>query len=453
MDRARLEPWKIFVSMREPELELSMIDTPPRLDASASARPEDATAAATVASASAKLLIYGMNYAPEPTGVGRYSGELGAYMARMGHPVEAITTPPHYPGWAPRDGFRNWFSVETRDGERIIRCPLLLRRQMRGIWRAIAPISFALTSGPVVAWRILKSKPATVLCVEPTLFSAPIALIAAKLVRARTVLHVQDLEIDAAFAVGHFENRLVRSLAMGFERMVLKHFDQVVTISTQMKRGLAAKGIDPANLEIVRNWVDTSKIKPMPGPNGFRRELGLDDDKFVVLYAGNIGAKQGMHTLFDAAEQLVDQKDIVFVVAGDGPERESLAKRALPNVRMLPTQPEARLCELLNMPDMHVLPQDSGAADLVLPSKLGGMLASGKPCLVTADAGTELYQFLDGVAALVPAGNPSALAEALRQMAKTEVKTSGEAPELVSQLEATTNLAAFRKLLMRPATA
>ena len=74
MDRARLEPWKIFVSMREPELELSMIDTPPRLDASASARPEDATAAATVASASAKLLIYGMNYAPEPTGVGRYAG-------------------------------------------------------------------------------------------------------------------------------------------------------------------------------------------------------------------------------------------------------------------------------------------------------------------------------------------------------------------------------------------
>lgn len=428
-----------------------MIDIPPRQDALSSApADEGSTAASLFAPAPGKLLIYGMNYAPEPTGVGRYSGELGAYMARNGHPVEVITTPPHYPGWAPRDGFRNRYSTETRDGEDIIRCPLLLRRQMRGIWRAIAPISFALTSGPVVAWRILKSRPATVLCVEPTLFSAPIALIAAKLVRARTVLHVQDLEIDAAFAVGHFENPLVRKLAMGFERAVLKHFDQVVTISTQMKKGLAAKGIDPSNLDIVRNWVDTSKIKPMSGANGFRKELGLGDDTFAVLYAGNIGAKQGMHILFDAAEQLTDEKNIVFVVAGDGPERESLAKRNLPNVRMLPIQPEARLCELLNMPNLHVLPQDSGAADLVLPSKLGGMLASGKPCLVTADAGTELHQFLEGVATLVPAGDPAALGQAVRQLAKAGVKPSGKAPDLVSQLEATTNLAAFRKLLMQP---
>jgi len=256
--------------------------------------------------------------------------------------------------------------------------------------------------------------------VEPTLFAAPAALLAAKLAGARTVLHVQDLEIDAAFAVGHLKNGALQKAAQVFERMVLGRFDHVITISDQMHKRLEAKGVRPEQLSVVRNWADLDQIKPLEGANAFRAELGLADDAFVVLYAGNIGAKQALHVVMDAAARLTARSDIVFVIAGDGPERDGLVARGLANVKFLPLQPEDRLCELLNLADIHILPQDRGAADLVMPSKLAGMLASGRPVLAMADPKTELHDFLQGAATLAAAGDSAGLAESLAGLARAD---------------------------------
>jgi Glycosyl transferase 4-like domain len=114
---------------------------------------------------------------------------------------------------------------------------------MRGVWRALAPLTFALTSAPTAVWRIFTTRPDVVLCVEPTLFSAPAALLAAKIVGAKTVLHVQDLEIDAAFAVGHLRGGILRKIAKLFEGAVLRSFDRVVTISNRMRDSLESKGV------------------------------------------------------------------------------------------------------------------------------------------------------------------------------------------------------------------
>ncbi|VTZ25411.1 Colanic acid biosynthesis glycosyltransferase WcaI (fragment) [Methylocella tundrae] len=170
--------------------------------------------------------------------------------------------------------------------------------------------------------------------------------------------------------------------------------------------------MEAGRIAIVRNWVDLTKIKPLAEPNGFRAELGLTESDFVVLYAGNIGVKQALEVVLDAARKLVDRPNIHFVIAGDGPEKERLQRDYgdLKRLHFLPLQPEERLCELLNLPDLHVLPQSRGAADLVLPSKLGGMLTSGKPVLATADPGTELYDVLQGVSILAPAGDSAAVA-------------------------------------------
>ena len=179
-----------------------------------------------------------------------------------------------------------------------------------------------------------------------------------------------------------------------------------------MRKRLIAKGIDADRIGLVRNWVDLAKIKPLTEPNVFRAELGLSSTDFVVLYAGNIGVKQALDVVLEAARQLAGVRHVHFVIAGDGPEKQRLMQSCaiLPNVHFLPLQPEERLCELLNLADLHVLPQSSGAADLVLPSKLGGMLASGKPVLATADAGTELFDVLNGTAILVPSGDSEAMA-------------------------------------------
>jgi colanic acid biosynthesis glycosyl transferase WcaI len=366
----------------------------------------------------AKILIYGENYAPEMIGVGRFTGDIGAYLAEQGYAVSVVTAPPHYPGWQVSAPFHaGRYASETVAGAKIVRCPLFLRTDMRGIWRLIAPLSFALTSAPVALWQIITMRPDVVLCIEPTLFVAPVALLA-RLFGSRVVLHVQDLEIDAAFAVGHLKGDAVRKFVSGIEGWLLRRFNILITISGQMRKRLIEKGVEPDRIGIVRNWVDLTKIKPLEGPNNFRRELGLADDDFVVLYAGNVGAKQALEVVLDAARTLARTHNVHFVIAGDGPEKARLKRNYgdLETVHFLPLQPEARLCELLNLANLHVLPQSKDAADLVLPSKLGGMLASGKPLLVTADPGTELFDVLDGTSILTPAGDSAAIATEIQHL-------------------------------------
>ena len=369
----------------------------------------------------ARIFIYAMNYSPEVAGVGRYTGEIGDYFAAMGHQVAVLTTIPHYPGWKVLPPYRNGrYCSEMRGGAKIVRCPLALRERIGGIWRLIAPLSFALTSAPLAFWHVLRHRPDTVLCIEPTLMTAPIAIIAARLVGAKTVLHVQDLEVDASFAVGHLARRAwLKSLAHGFENRLLCSFDRLITISGGMAERLAQKGVPADRIAIVRNWVDLDLIQPLEGVSPYRQELGIVETDRVILYSGNIGAKQGFDVLIDTARRLSRRADIKFLIAGEGPAKSELAARAanLPNVRFLPFQPYARLSDFLGLADIHVLPQAADAADLVLPSKLGGMLASGRRVIVTAAAGTELATFVEDAAIVVPPGDAVALAEAIERAA------------------------------------
>ena len=360
-------------------------------------------------------MLYCINYSPEMIGVGRYAGELGAYLAKAGVDVEVVTTPPHYPGWKVQVPFANRYAQEERGGTRVFRCPIALRAEMGGLARMLAPLSFAFTSAPIALARALIHRPHVIMATEPGLFTGPAALLAARLCGARAVLHVQDLEIEAAFAVGHLKGRRVRAVARAFERALLRCFDEIITISDRMREALLATGASSDRTSLVRNWVDTSAIRPLGRPSVFRCELGIPPERRVVLYAGNIGAKQALDRLIAAAERLRARDDIVFVIAGDGPAKAELQARAGHNVLFLPLQPEARLCELLNLADLHVLPQHINAADLVLPSKLGGMLASGKPILVQAAPGTELWTFLDGAVRRVPPGDVSSLADAIAE--------------------------------------
>jgi colanic acid biosynthesis glycosyl transferase WcaI len=369
-----------------------------------------------------RVVLYGMNFAPEIAGVGKYTGEIAEYLMGQKAEVTVVTTPAHYPGWQVRDGYKNAYSSEVKNGMKIFRVPLFLKERMGGIWRLLAPMSFAATSAPVVLWQILSKRPDIVICVEPTLFAAPLAILAAKAVGARTVLHVQDLEVDAAFAVGHIKSlEFLKKFAFMFEKLTLKGFDRIITISERMSAKLAEKTGNPAQVAIVRNWVDLEHIYPLGRTSSYREELGYADDDFIVLYSGNIGAKQGLDTLLEAASRLHEtQKKIKFVIAGEGPAKKALAAKYgnLGNVSFLPFQPYDKFNEFMNMASLHALPQERGAADLVLPSKLGGMLASGVPVVVTADLGTELANFLGDSALITPPGDPDALAKAIQNASK-----------------------------------
>ena len=374
-----------------------------------------------------KILLYGLNFAPEPTGIGKYSGEMAAWLAAAGNEVRVVTAPPYYPAWSIGAGYSAWRGVQERwQGVRVWRAPLWVPRRPSGAKRLVHLMSFALLSIPALVQQMFW-KPEVVVVVAPALMCAPGGLLAARLCGARAWLHIQDFEVDAAFRMGLLKGGVAQKAIGAFERWLLRRFDQVSTISNRMVDLLRAKQVDPARTVLFPNWVDVSAIKPMRQPSPYRAELNIADDAVVALYSGSMAGKQGLELLPAAARELQERlPNLVFVLCGDGVFKPAIERdcAGLANVRLLPLQPAARLGDLLGMADIHLLPQSAQAADLVMPSKLTGMLSSGRPVLATAHAGTELATVVKGCGAVVPPNDLPAFVQALLSLAgSAEIRT------------------------------
>jgi len=345
---------------------------------------------------------------------------MAAWLASKGHEVRVVTAPPYYPGWAVGEGYSGWrYKTEAWHGVRVLRCPLWVPRQPSGLKRLVHLMSFALTSIPAllaqVVWR-----PQVVWVVEPALFCAPSAAVLARLCGAKAWLHVQDFELDAAFSMGLLRGERLRRLATRAECWLMQRFDAVSTISRRMHELLLRKGVDPLRANLAVNWVDMASFA-LPSPDGvaaYRKELQIAPGQVVALYSGNMGGKQGLEILADVARLLVAELNLVFVFCGSGAGRADLLARCkgLPNVRFLDLQPVARLPDLLATADIHLLPQRADAADLVMPSKLTGMLASARPVVATAYTGTDLATVVETCGLVVPPENPEAMAQAINTL-------------------------------------
>ncbi len=300
----------------------------------------------------------------------------------------------------------------------ILRCPIWVPKSPDGLKRLLYLASFTLASLPVMLSQI-RWHPDVVLVVEPTFFCAPQALLAARWSGAKAWVHIQDFEVDAAFELGDLASRRGQNFAFTLERWLLRRFDRASSISEQMVLRLYHKGVDPSRCVYFPNWVDTSSIYPLPHPSCFRHELGIGENTVVALYSGSMGKKQGLDLLVDIARRLAHCSDLRFVFCGEGSYRQALAEKSkgLSNLSVIPFQPSERLNELLNLADIHLLPQRADAADLVMPSKLTGMLASGRPVVATAHSGTQLASVAQGHGVVVPPGDPDAFAAAVLALA------------------------------------
>ena len=366
-----------------------------------------------------KILIYSANFAPEPTGIGKYSGEMAAWLSARGHEVRAVAAPPYYPQWRVSRNYR-WplYRREQWNGVDVWRAPLWVPASPSGLTRVLHLLSFAVMSFPVMLRQIFWC-PDLVISVAPALVCAPTALFTARLCGARAWLHIQDFEVDVAFQMGLLKGSVFQRLILRMERSLLRRFDTVSSISGRMVERLLQKGVPQERIRYFPNWVDITRFKPASTSRMYREQLGIAADAVVVLFSGTLGGKQGLMAIPAAAALLAGRKDIVFVVCGDGmmkPELEA-ASADLPNVRMFSLQPVERLGELLCMADMHLLPQNVGAADLVLPSKLSGMLASGRPVIATCLAGTELEAVVSQCGIVVPPEDSVELAAAICRLA------------------------------------
>ncbi len=438
-----------------------------------------------------RILIHGLNFAPELIGVGKYTGEMAHWLAARGHEVRAVTAPPFNPEWKVASGYSAWryrrerylyrsvgaqtrtlsaaaamgggaassrsisFAFETgcpdpRDintdnnqsdnnqspptnpacagSLTVLRCPLWVPPHPSAIKRVLHLASFALTGFPAmlgqVSWR-----PDVVIAIEPTLLCAPAALIAAKLGRAKAWLHVQDFEADAGFQLGLLQSPALRSAVGWLEKKSMSACDRVSTISEKMLAQLESKRVRPSARFLFPNWVDTKKIFPSKRPSPLRAELGIAAGEIVALYSGTMARKQGLEGLAQVAGLLAERPGLRFVFCGDGPGRPMLAELTahLGHVQWIPLQPFERLNDLLNLADIHLLPQKAGAADLVMPSKLTGMFASGRPVVATSAQDTQLAQTvqgrgikgggIEGRGIVVEPDDPAAFAEAITALA------------------------------------
>ncbi len=367
-----------------------------------------------------KILMVCLNFAPEPIGVGRYTGDLAQWLAARGHEVRVITAPPYYPQWRVPAGYSAWrYQGEWLGRVRLLRCPLPVPPRCSLAGRLGVILSFALTSFLPCLWQGLRWRPDLVMAVEPTMLAAPAALLAARLAGARSCLHVQDCEIEAALRLRLLPESRLASALRGAYGWLLRRFDLVTTISQSMRRRLATCGLEPERISLCPNWVDTAAIRPETRRSRLRDSLGVAADEVLVLYAGNFGEKQGVATLVEMAYRLAGRPGIRIALCGAGAARAKVEHRVahLPNVILLPVQPPERLNDLLNLADIHLLPLRASAGDVCFPSKLGGMLASGRPVIALTGPG-ELADLLDGRGVVVGADDGRAAIDAVLRLAR-----------------------------------
>ncbi|NIY73949.1 WcaI family glycosyltransferase [Marivivens donghaensis] len=367
-----------------------------------------------------KIQLIGINYSPEIISTAVYSTGLAEQFASFGHKVEVITAQPYYPEWKVKDGWPKYSyrSETSASGVSVLHCPLYVPAEPTGKKRIIHHLSFAFTALPVALWKAVRFQPDVVFVVAPSLLSGPVGFLAAKAGRAQSWLHIQDFEVEAAFATGLIrETSRLGKIAKAFESWTLKRFDRISTISKPMIQKLHEKNVPHGRIYELRNWANLSRVQPIEGVSPLKAELGIETD-YVILYSGNLANKQGLEIIPEVARLLAHRSDVTIAVCGEGPMKAKLQEMSagLDTIRFFPLQPLERLSDLLGMADVHLLPQIADAADLVLPSKLTNMLASGRPTVATTFPGTALGEEVEGCGIVVPPGDATSTASAIENL-------------------------------------
>jgi colanic acid biosynthesis glycosyl transferase WcaI len=364
------------------------------------------------------VLIVGHNYTPEPIGIGPYSAGLAEHLAAQGHTVRMVCDRPAYPGWAVMPGFDGRGAARgIENGVDVYRVDHGVAPAPKGMARLRYHAAFARRAAATVSAMIRERRPDLIVSVAPSIISTIIIrLCVFWRWRIRLWIHVHDFETELAVATGQLRwlgwfkplLRLVEHWAFRAQR--------TSSISPAMCRKLRWLGRDPARVVEFRNWANPA-IAPLDRPSPFRREWDIAAPH-VALYSGNIAGKQGLDIVLSAARLLIHRTDLVFVVCGEGPHRALIedAARDCGNLCFRDLVPAERVSDLLGLATIHLLPQIAGAADLVLPSKLPNMFASGRPVVATASAGTGLAHEVEGCGIVTDPHDPAAFAQAIETL-------------------------------------
>jgi colanic acid biosynthesis glycosyl transferase WcaI len=368
-----------------------------------------------------KILIHTMYYLPDFGSAPVLMDELARYLAGAGHEVEVVTTMPRERG----ETFRG-LAYSRRDGGGLA---------VKRFWapRSPAPLGRLLawnvyTIGALVNLLSVRRGDVLFLRTPPLQLGFP-AFWARTLRRARVIVNVQDIHPDLAIESGILRNPAGIGFARALERWVYGLADRIVVISDGFARNLRAKGVPDAKLAVLPNWVDTGFLRPGPKDNPVSRRHGLRD-KFVVMYSGtiSISSNRALERTLEAAVLLAGERDIGFVVVGEGLKKDAVRGKAaalgLENVLFLPFVPYPELPDLLASSDVLLVPLDKDKSDLSVPSKLYTFMAAGRPILGLAAPGSEVAELLraNDCGLTAAPDDPAAIAAAVREFAMSPEK-------------------------------
>jgi len=376
------------------------------------------------------ILVLCPHFAPDVAPTGDVMSRIVVELAARDHRLHVVTALPWYQRHAIEPGWDGQLVRSERTGwGHISRVHPFPTDKANIPARALAFGGFTALAAAVGA--VSRPTPDIVLSMSPPLTLGAAGWSIARMRRVPFVFNIQDVFPDVAIELGHLKGVRTIAAARWLERMTYRKADAVTVLSDDLADNVRAKiGISrtpttgsTTRVEVIPNFVDTESIRPAPKENSYRDEFGLRGQR-VVMYAGNVGLSQALELMIDAAVDLADEPDVVFVINGGGAGRANLEQRArgLANVRFVDMQPKSRLADVLAAADVHVVPLKKGLAWSSVPSKLYSVLAASRPIVASIDAGTEVERTIEqaGAGLSVPPEDPEAFTKALRRMLESE---------------------------------
>lgn len=366
-----------------------------------------------------RVIVWGINYAPEFTGIAPHNAALCEFLHARGDDVSMVTTFPYYPAWEKQPEDRGTlFRSDRINGVPVHRCWHFVPKRVSALKRVFHEASFVFTS----TLRVLSLPRADVyVLVSPPLLLGVAGWLAGKIKGAPFVFHVQDMQPDAAICLGMLKASWFTRALYWLESFAYRHAALVSGITRGMLKSFRGKRVPESKLVYFPNAIALDHGGPPRERGEFRRRNGFAPEEFLAVYAGNLGMKQGLEVLLEAAPLLRDPQ-IRIVICGDGAQRESLVQRVrelkLPKVSILPFQADYR--GLLADADVCFITQQAGAGNAFFPSKLLGLLAESKPVITVAAPECELALSLaEGEFGVnVPPGHARELADLLDALAR-----------------------------------
>jgi colanic acid biosynthesis glycosyl transferase WcaI len=376
-----------------------------------------------------KILILSINYWPEVTGIGAFTTYRAEYLAAAGHEVEVCTTFPYYPAWevAPEYAGR-LLEDETRNGVGIFRSLCYVPRVASSVRRILHEGSFVLTS---FLRALVRKRPDVLFVISPPLGLAASAILLSRLRGIPYVFDVEDLQPDSAA-----EHNMLPEWALKFlyrvEAAAYHNAALVTTLTSGMRKQIIAKGVPAEKVALIEPRIDASlaEINAEEG-RAFRRKYGIGEE-LLVVHSGNIGIKQGMDVIVDAAALSRGDKSILFLIVGDGADRQRIQRRAqemeLENLRFLPLLDEMDFRGLLIASGVCLVTQRKSASEIAFPSKVVTYLAAGCTVLASVNEQSEIAQAIleSEAGVVVEAENPQSLLDAVLELKSANLEQSNQ---------------------------